>query len=156
MIMKVKEPLRQEYEHLRDGLILYTYLHLAADEELTRELMKRKVTGIAYETVELPNGSLPLLTPMSEVAGRMAVQIGAHHLEKMNGGRGKLLGGIPGVLPADVVILGGGTVGVNAALVALGMGASVLIMAISRPWFQRRTTSPKPSKGQTSSLAAFW
>jgi alanine dehydrogenase len=131
MIMKVKEPLPQEYDYLREGLILYTYLHLAADEELTRELMKRKVTGIAYETVELPNGSLPLLTPMSEVAGKMAVQIGAHHLEKIHGGRGKLLGGIPGVLPADVVILGGGTVGTNAAIVALGMGASVLIMDIS-------------------------
>jgi len=131
MIIKVKEPLRQEYEYLRDGLLLYTYLHLAADEELTRELMKRNVTGIAYETVELPNGLLPLLTPMSEVAGKMAVQIGAHYLERMNGGRGKLLGGIPGVLPADVVILGGGTVGTNAALVALGMGASVLILDIS-------------------------
>lgn len=131
MIIKVKEPLRQEYEYLREGLILYTYLHLAADEELTRELMRRKVTGIAYETVELPNGSLPLLTPMSEVAGKMAVQIGAHYLEKMNGGRGKLLGGIPGVLPADVVIIGGGTVGTNAAVVALGMGASVLIVDIN-------------------------
>ena len=130
MIIKVKEPLPQEYEYLREGLTLYTYLHLAADEELTRELMKRQVTGIAYETVELPNGSLPLLTPMSEVAGKMAVQIGAHCLERMNGGRGKLLGGIPGVLPADVVILGGGTVGTNAAIVALGMGASVLIVDI--------------------------
>lgn len=131
MIMKVKEPLHQEYPYLREGLILYTYLHLAAAEELTRELMKTRVTGIAYETVELPNGLLPLLTPMSEVAGKMAVQIGAHHLEKINGGRGKLLGGIPGVLPADVVILGGGVVGTNAAIVALGMGAAVLILDIS-------------------------
>lgn len=131
MIMKVKEPLPQEYDHLREGLILYTYLHLAANEKLTRELMKRKVTGVAYETVELPNGALPLLTPMSEVAGKMAVQIGAHYLEKMNGGRGKLLGGIPGVLAADVVILGGGTVGTNAAIVALGMGASVLIVDVN-------------------------
>jgi alanine dehydrogenase len=131
MIMKVKEPLPQEYDYLREGLILYTYLHLAAAEELTRELTKRKVTGIGYETVELPNGSLPLLTPMSEVAGKMAVQIGAHHLEKIHGGRGKLLGGIPGVLAADVVVLGGGTVGINAAVVALGMGASVLILDIS-------------------------
>ncbi len=127
MIMKVKEPLRQEYPYLREGLILYTYLHL----ELTRELMKTRVTGVAYETVELPNGLLPLLTPMSEVAGKMAVQIGAHHLEKIQGGRGKLLGGIPGVLPADVVILGGGMVGTNAAIVALGMGAAVLILDIS-------------------------
>ncbi|HNT05218.1 MAG TPA: alanine dehydrogenase, partial [Anaerolineae bacterium] len=126
-----KEPLPVEYEHLREGLILYTYLHLAADEKLTRELMKRKVTGLAYETVELPNGTLPLLTPMSEVAGKMSVQVGARYLEKMNGGRGKLLGGIPGVLPADVVILGGGTVGTNAAIVALGMGASVLIVDVN-------------------------
>jgi alanine dehydrogenase len=131
MIMKVKEPLPQEYPHLREGLILYTYLHLAANEELTRELAARKVTGIAYETVELPDGSLPLLTPMSEVAGKMAVQIAAHYLERMNGGRGKLLGGIPGVLAADVVIIGGGVVGTNAAVVALGMGANVLILDIS-------------------------
>jgi len=129
-IMKVKEPLPQEYGYLREDLIVYTYLHLAANEELTRELMARKVTGIAYETVELPDGSLPLLTPMSKVAGKMAVQTAAHYLEKMNGGRGKLLGGIPGVLPADVVIIGGGTVGTNAALVALGMGANVLILDI--------------------------
>lgn len=131
MIMKVKEPLPQEYGYLREGLILYTYLHLAANEELTRELVARKVTGIAYETVELPGGSLPLLTPMSEVAGKMAVQIAAHCLERMNRGRGKLLGGIPGVLPADVVIIGGGTVGTNAALVALGMGANVMILDIN-------------------------
>jgi alanine dehydrogenase len=131
MIMKVKEPLPQEYDYLREGLVLYTYLHLAANDGLTRELMRRQVIGIAYETVELPNGSLPLLTPMSEVAGKMAVQIGAHHLERIHGGRGKLLGGIPGVLSADVVILGGGTVGINAAVVALGMGASVLIIDIS-------------------------
>jgi alanine dehydrogenase len=131
MVMKVKEPLPQEYPLLRDGLIVYTYLHLAANEELTRELVRRSVTGIAYETVELRDGSLPLLTPMSEVAGKMSVQIAAHHLERMNGGRGKLLGGIPGVLPADVVIIGGGTVGANAALVALGMGANVVILDIS-------------------------
>jgi alanine dehydrogenase len=131
MIIKVKEPLPQEYGLLREGLLLYTYLHLAADEELTKELLKFKVTGVAYETVELPDGSLPLLIPMSEVAGKMAVQIAAHCLEKVSGGRGKLLGGIPGVLPADVVILGGGVVGTNAALVALGMGASVLIVDIN-------------------------
>ncbi len=130
MIMKVKEPLHSEYPYLREGLLLYTYLHLAADEELTRQLMARRVTGIAYETVELPDGSLPLLTPMSEVAGKMAVQIAAHCLEKPSGGRGKLLGGIPGVLPADVVSIGGGTVGTNAAMVALGMGAAVLIVDI--------------------------
>jgi len=131
MIMKVKEPLPTEYGYLREGLLLYTYLHLAADEELTKVLVSHKVTGVAYETVELADGSLPLLTPMSEVAGKMAVQIAAHCLEKMAGGRGKLMGGIPGVLPADVVIVGGGTVGTNAALVALGMGASVLIVDIN-------------------------
>jgi len=131
MVMKVKEPLPQEYGYLKDGLILYTYLHLAAAEALTRELVARKVTAIAYETVEPADGSLPLLTPMSEVAGRMSIQIAAHYLEKMAGGRGKLLGGIPGVLPGDVVIIGGGTVGTNAAIVALGMGANVLILDIN-------------------------
>jgi alanine dehydrogenase len=131
MVMKVKEPLPQEFEFLREGLLLYTYLHLAAEPEVTKQLLERKVTAIAYETVQLPNGSLPLLTPMSEVAGRMAVQVAAHYLEKMNGGRGKLLGGVPGVRPADVVIIGGGTVGINAAMMALGMGASVIIIDIN-------------------------
>ncbi len=128
MIMKVKEPRPQEYDFLREGLLLFTYLHLAAEEELTHELMKRKVAAVAYETVELDDGRLPLLTPMSEVAGRMAVQVGAHYLEKAHGGRGKLLGGVPGVRPADVVIIGGGTVGTNAAKIALGMGAHVTII----------------------------
>lgn len=128
MILKVKEPLPEEYDYLRPGLILFTYLHLAADERLTHELLKRQVTAIGYETVELDDGRLPLLIPMSEVAGRMAVQIGAHYLEKTQGGRGKLLGGIPGVRPADVVIIGGGTVGINAAKIALGMGAHVTII----------------------------
>ena len=131
MVMKVKEPLVQEFEFLREGLLLYTYLHLAAEPEVTKQLLERKVTAIAYETVQLPNGSLPLLTPMSEVAGRMAVQVAAHYLEKMNGGRGKLLGGVPGVRPADVVIIGGGTVGINAAMIALGMGAHVTIIDIN-------------------------
>lgn len=131
MVLKVKEPMPQEYDFLRPGLLLFTYLHLAACEELTRELQRRGVTGIAYETVELANGSLPLLTPMSEVAGRMAVQVAAHFLEKMNGGRGKLLGGVPGVRPADVAIIGGGTVGTSAAHIALGMGAHVTIMDIN-------------------------
>ncbi len=128
MIMKVKEPRPQEYEFLRPGLLLFTYLHLAAEEELTQELLKREVIGVAYETVELDDGRLPLLTPMSEVAGRMAVQVGAHYLEKAHGGRGKLLGGVPGVRPADVVVIGGGTVGTNAAKMALGMGAHVTII----------------------------
>jgi alanine dehydrogenase len=131
MVMKVKEPLPQEFEFLHEGLLLYTYLHLAAEPEVTKQLLERKTTGIAYETVQLPNGSLPLLTPMSEVAGRMAVQVAAHYLEKMNGGRGKLLGGVPGVRPSDVVIIGGGTVGINAAMMALGMGAHVIIIDIN-------------------------
>ncbi len=128
MVIKVKEPRPEEYEFLREGLLLFTYLHLAAEEELTHELLKRKVNAIAYETVELADGRLPLLTPMSEVAGRMAVQVGAHYLEKAHGGRGKLLGGVPGVRPADVVIIGGGTVGTNAAKMALGLGAHVTII----------------------------
>ncbi len=131
MVLKVKEPLPQEYDFLRPGLLLFTYLHLAACEELTHELLRREVTGIAYETVELPNGYLPLLTPMSEVAGRMAVQVAAHYLERMNGGRGKLLGGVPGVRPSDVAIIGGGTVGTSAAQIALGMGAHVTIVDIN-------------------------
>jgi alanine dehydrogenase len=131
LVVKVKEPLPAEYEFLRPDLILFTYLHLAADERLTREMLARGLTGIAYETVELPNGHLPLLTPMSEVAGRMAIQVGAHYLEKMNGGRGKLLGGVPGVRPGDVVILGAGVAGTNAAHVALGMGAHVTMVDIN-------------------------
>ncbi len=128
LVMKVKEPLPSEYPYLREGLMLFTFLHLAADERLTRELLSRKVTAIAYETVELPDGRLPLLTPMSEVAGRMSIQIAAHYLEETHGGRGKLLGGVPGVRQADVVILGAGTVGKNAAYVALGMGAHVTLI----------------------------
>ena len=131
MVLKVKEPLAAESEFLRPDLLLFTYLHLAAEEKLTRELMDKRVMAIAYETVELEDGSLPLLTPMSEVAGKMAIQIAAHYLEKTNGGRGKLLGGVPGVRPADVVILGGGTVGTAAASVALGMGADVTIIDVN-------------------------
>ena len=131
MIVKVKEPLPSEYDYLHPDLVLFTYLHLAADEQLTRAMLASGVTGIAYETVELANGALPLLTPMSEVAGRMAVQVGAQYLERHEGGRGKLLGGIPGVRPAEVVILGGGVVGTNAAYIALGMGANVTMMDIN-------------------------
>ena len=131
MVVKVKEPQLSEFAYLRDDLVLFTYLHLAAEERLTRELMERGTTGIAYETVELPNGHLPLLAPMSEVAGRMSIQSGAHYLERMAGGRGKLLGGVPGVRPADVVIVGGGIVGTNAAQVALGMGAQVFIIDLN-------------------------
>ena len=128
MIMKVKEPQASEFEYLRPDLLLFTYLHLAAEQTLTQELMRRKVAGVAYETVELENGGLPLLTPMSEVAGRMSVQKAALYLEKVEGGRGKLMGGVPGVRPADVVVLGGGVVGTNAAQIALGMGAHVTII----------------------------
>jgi len=131
LVVKVKEPQPSEYGFLRSDLALFTYLHLAADEQLTHEMVSRRVAGIAYETVELPNGHLPLLTPMSEVAGKMAVQIGAHYLEKMSGGRGKILGGVPGVRPADVVIIGAGVVGTNAAQVALGMGAHVIMIDIN-------------------------
>jgi len=131
MVVKVKEPLPSEYQYLRPGLLLFTYLHLAADEKLTRAMVESGVTGIAYETVELPNGSLPLLTPMSEVAGRMSIQVGAQYLERQEGGRGKLLGGIPGVRPANVVIIGGGVVGTNAAQMALGLGANVTLMDVN-------------------------
>lgn len=131
MVVKVKEPLPTEYKYLRPDLVLFTYLHLAAEEALTRAMLDSGVIGIAYETVELSSGALPLLTPMSEVAGRMAVQMGAQYLERHEGGRGKLLGGIPGVRPATVVILGGGVVGTNSAQIALGMGASVILMDIN-------------------------
>jgi alanine dehydrogenase len=131
MILKVKEPLPSEYIYLRPGLLLFTYLHLAAARSLTEALLANKVDAIAYETVQLPNGSLPLLTPMSEVAGRMAVQIGAHYLEQTYGGRGILLGGVPGVRSASVVIIGGGIVGSNAAQMALGLGARVTVIDIN-------------------------
>jgi alanine dehydrogenase len=128
MIIKVKEPVGPEYEMLREEQILFTYLHLAPAPQLTRVLMNRKVAGVAYETIRLSNGSLPLLTPMSEVAGRMSIQVGAYYLQKPNGGRGELLGGVPGVPPANVVIIGGGTVGTNAAKMAVGLGARVTII----------------------------
>ncbi len=131
MVMKVKEPQPSEYRYFREDLILFTYLHLAAEPELTRALVESKVTAIAYETIQLDNGSLPLLTPMSEVAGRMSVQIGAQLLEKPKGGKGVLLGGVPGVLPGKVVIIGGGTVGTNAAKMALGLGADVTILDVN-------------------------
>ncbi|NCU17018.1 alanine dehydrogenase [Pallidibacillus pasinlerensis] len=131
MVMKVKEPLPEEYKYLREGLILFTYLHLANDLELTNALIHNKVVGIAYETVQLPNGTLPLLTPMSEVAGRMAVQVGAQFLEKTHGGKGILLSGVPGVQRANVTIIGGGVAGTNAAKVAYGLGANVTILDIN-------------------------
>lgn len=128
MIVKVKEPIEPEYPRMRDGQLLFTYLHLAPDHKLTEQLLLRKVTGVAYETITDRRGGLPLLTPMSEVAGRMAIQVGAHYLEKMSGGRGILLGGVPGVPAARVVIIGGGVVGTNAAKIAVGMGAHVTII----------------------------
>jgi alanine dehydrogenase len=128
MIVKVKEPIEPEYPRMKEGLLLFTYLHLAPDPKQTQALLEHKVTGIAYETITDRKGTLPLLTPMSEVAGRMAVQVGAQYLEKMNGGRGVLLGGVPGVPAARIVILGGGVVGTNAAKIAVGMGAQVTIV----------------------------
>jgi alanine dehydrogenase len=131
LILKVKEPLRSEYGKFRKGQILFTYLHLAANRELTEALMRTGVTAIAYETIQLPNGALPLLSPMSEVAGRMSVQVGANLLQKYNGGMGVLLGGVPGVAPAEVVIVGGGVVGTHAAKMAVGLGARVTVLDIN-------------------------
>jgi alanine dehydrogenase len=131
MIMKVKEPQDSEFAFLRQGLILFTYLHLAADEAVTRAMLERKVTGIAYETIQLDDGSLPLLAPMSEIAGRLSIQVGAWCLQAENGGRGVLLGGASGVRPANVVILGAGMSGTAACQVAVGMGAHVSILDIN-------------------------
>jgi alanine dehydrogenase len=131
MIIKVKEPIAVEWPRMRAGQVIYTYFHFAAAEDLTRAVIASGVVAVAYETVQLPHGELPLLTPMSEVAGRMAVQEGAKYLEKVYGGRGVLLGGVPGVAPAEVVILGGGVVGINAAKMAAGMGAHVTILDVS-------------------------
>jgi len=130
MVVKVKEPLSSEYRLLRDGLILFTYLHLAADRPLTDELLKRRVMGISYETIELADGSLPLLIPMSEVAGRLSVQVGTWALEAPNGGRGILLSGVTGVAPGRVLVLGAGTAGKNAIRIAMGMGARVVVIDI--------------------------
>src|SRR6266581_3453008 len=131
MVVKVKEPVEKEYKHFREGLVLFTYLHFAPLTELTNALLASKVTGIAYETVRDRANTLPLLTPMSEVAGRMSVQVGAAYLEKEHGGRGILLGGVPGVPPAHVTIVGGGIVGTNAARIALGFGAKVTLVDLN-------------------------
>jgi alanine dehydrogenase len=131
MVVKVKEPVEKEFRHFREGLVLFTYLHLAPLRELTDALLEHKVTGIAYETVRDRAGTLPLLTPMSEVAGRMSVQVGATYLEKEHGGRGVLLGGVPGTPPGNVCVIGGGIVGTNAAKIALGMGARVTIVDVN-------------------------
>lgn len=131
LVIKVKEPLSPEYQYLQKGQLLFTYLHLAADRSLTENLLDSGAIAIAYETVELPDGRLPLLTPMSIIAGRLSVQFGARYLEKQQGGRGVLLGGVPGVRPGKVVILGGGVVGTEAAKIAIGMGAQVQIVDIN-------------------------
>jgi len=131
MVMHVKEPLPSEYDLIREGQIVFTYLHLAAAEELTHALIKSKSVNIAYETIQKPDGSLPLLTPMSEVAGRMAIQQGAKYLEMVHGGHGVLLGGVPGVDPGTVLIIGGGIVGINAAKMACGLGAKVYLLDMS-------------------------
>jgi alanine dehydrogenase len=128
LLLKVKEPLPSEYPRLREGLVLFTYLHIAADEPLTRALLDSGITAVAYETVETDQHALPLLAPMSEIAGRLAAQAGAYFLEKPLGGRGLLLGGVPGVAPGRVLVIGGGIVGYNAAVIALGLGASVTIL----------------------------
>ena len=128
LILKVKEPIAPEYHRMREGQVLFTYLHLAADKPLTEELQKRRVTGIAYETVQTPTGALPLLAPMSEVAGRLAPQAGAYHLMRAGGGRGVLLGGVPGVPAAKVVVIGAGVSGMNAATIALGLQAEVSLL----------------------------
>ena len=131
MVIKVKEPLQPEYAYFRQGLILFTYLHLANEPALTQALVENKVTAIAYETVQLENGALPLLTPMSEVAGRMSAQIGAEFLQKFNGGMGILLGGVPGVPKGRVTVIGGGQAGTNAARIALGLGADVTVLDVN-------------------------
>src|SRR5947208_164408 len=128
LLLKRNEPVQQEYRRLREGLVLFTYLHIAADEPLTRALVESGITAVAYETVETDNRALPLLAPMSEIAGRLAAQAGAYFLEKPLGGRGLLLGGVPGVAPGRVVIIGGGIVGYNAAVIAIGLGADVSIL----------------------------
>src|ERR687888_1145915 len=128
LLLKVKEPIESEYGHLRDGLVLFTYLHIAADEPLTRALVESGITAVAYETVETDQRALPLLAPMSEIAGRLAAQAGAYFLEKPQGGRGLLLGGVAGVAPGRVVVIGGGIVGYNAAVIAIGLGAQVTIL----------------------------
>ena len=130
MVVKVKEPLPAEFGFFRENLVVYTYFHLAPEPELTKKLVEKKVSAVAYETIELDDGSLPLLRPMSEVAGRMAVQVGATHLEKEHGGKGVLLGGVPGTRRGRVVILGGGVVGRNAATIAIGMGAQVTVLDV--------------------------
>ena len=151
LIVKVKEPVAEEYQFYTPGKILFAYLHLASERELTQMLIKKRVTAIAYETIQDDKGDLPLLNPMSEVAGRMSIQVGARFLEKSQGGRGVLLGGVPGVPAADVVIIGGGVVGINAAKIAVGMGAKVTILDID---VNRLRHIDDLFKGQITTLAS--
>jgi alanine dehydrogenase len=154
LLLKVKEPVAAEYPRLREGLTLFTYLHIAADAPLTHALVDSGITAIAYETVETGRGSLPLLAPMSEIAGRLAPQAGADHLEKPKGGRGILLGGVAGVAPARVLVIGGGMVGYNAAVIALGMGAQVTILerSVERMRFLEQILSGRVQLLMSSSL----
>ena len=154
LLLKVKEPIPPEYERLHDGLVLFTYLHLAADEPLTRALIDSGIAAVAYETVETDAGALPLLAPMSEIAGRLAAQAGAYFLEKPLGGRGLLLGGVPGVAPGRVLIIGGGIVGYNSAVIALGLGANVTILerSIDRMRHLEEVLSGRVSLVMSSSL----
>jgi alanine dehydrogenase len=154
LLLKVKEPIQAEYGRLHDGLVLFTYLHIAADEPLTRALIDSGIAAVAYETVETDARALPLLAPMSEIAGRLAAQAGAYFLEKPQGGRGMLLGGVPGVVPGHVVIIGGGMVGYNAAVIALGLGANVTILerSIDRMRHLEEVLSGRVSLVMSSSL----
>jgi alanine dehydrogenase len=154
LLLKVKEPIAAEYGRLREGLVLFTYLHIAADEPLTRALIDSGITAVAYETVETDAGALPLLAPMSEIAGRLAAQAGAYFLEKPLGGRGLLLGGVPGVAPGRVVVIGGGMVGYNAAVIAIGLGANVTILerSIDRMRHLEEILSGRVSLVMSSSL----
>jgi alanine dehydrogenase len=151
LILKVKEPIAEEYGRMREGQVLFTYLHLAADKRLTEELLARKVTGIAYETVQTPTGALPLLAPMSEVAGRLAPQAGASSLMKAQGGRGVLMGGVPGVYAAKVVVIGAGVSGLNAAAIAVGMQAEVLLLDLN---IDRLRAVDQIYRGQVQTVAS--
>ena len=154
LLLKVKEPIAQEYSRLREGLVLFTYLHIAADEPLTRALVDSGISAVAYETVETNDRRLPLLAPMSEIAGRLAAQAGAYFLEKPLGGRGLLLGGVPGVAPGRVLVLGGGVVGYNAAIIAIGLGAQVTILdrSIDRMRYLDEILSGRVSTVMSSAL----
>src|SRR6201996_951241 len=151
LILKVKEPIAEEYDRMRPGQVLFTYLHLAADKRLTEELLARRVTGIAYETVQTADGALPLLAPMSEVAGRLAPQVGAATLMKAQGGRGVLMGGVPGVHPAKVVVIGGGVAGLNAATIAAGMQAEVQLLDLN---IDRLRAVDRIYRGQVQTVAS--